>query len=329
MTKIYLVAFFALVAIFGSIMLVRHLYPIHDYQLLAPVKPPVPAEVTKELKVVIGGDVMLDRQNRALGETYSYDYLFQGVASLFKSADIGVVNLEGPVTDYPSKTLLSNGETDDDLTFTFATNTPEALAAAGISLIGLANNHTYNFGAEGLAQTHEWLSKAGVEWFGDPLNTEGTEQIVCKNSICVAFVGYHEFNPGKERILADVKRLSGEGYPVIVMAHWGDEYATNTPSRVKAEAREFVDAGATAIVGAHPHVIGDKEWVGNVPVIYSLGNLLFDQYFSQDVMTGNVAELDFEKNGDDVYLDKVFLYTVSNASRQGPVVVGLPIEFSE
>ncbi len=329
MIKISLAALFAFVVIFGSIIFIRQSSPIHDSQPLVPVKPPPSLPATEEFKVVIGGDVMLDRHNRALGNLYGYDYLFQGIAPLFKSADESVVNLEGPVTDYPSKTLLSNGETDDDLTFTFATNTPEALAAAGISLVSLANNHTYNFGADGLAQTHEWLSDAGVEWFGDPLNTGGTEQIICKNSICVAFVGYHEFNPGQDHILADVKRLSSEGYPVVVMAHWGDEYATNTPARVKAEAREFVDAGATAIVGAHPHVLGDKEWIGNVPVIYSLGNLLFDQYFSQDVMTGNVAELDFEKVDGAVYLDKVLLYTVSNASHQGPVVVGPPIEFSE
>ena len=281
----------------------------------------------QEMKIIIAGDVMLDRHNRALGEKYGYDFLFQNIAPLFHSADVGIANLESAVTDYPSQTLLSNGETDDSFTFTSATNTPEALSNAGISLVSLANNHSYNFGADGLLQTHNWLSVANVSWFGSPLNATGTEKIICKNSICIAFVGYNEFSSGIDNILSDVKRLSDEKYPVVVMAHWGDEYATNTPQRVKDEAKEFVDAGATAIIGSHPHVIGDKEWVGNVPVIYSLGNLLFDQYFSTDVMTGNIAEIDFIKENSVTKIDKIFLYTISNISHLGPAPVGHPIEF--
>ncbi len=224
---------------------------------------------------------------------------------------------------------MSNGETDDSLTFTFATDTPESLIRAGISLVSLANNHSYNFGEDGLAQTRSWLSTDGVSSFGDPNNATGTEQIICKNLICVAFVGYSEFSSGIDGIVSDVTRLSAEGYPVVVMAHWGDEYATNTPQRVKDEAKRIVSAGATAIIGSHPHVEGDKEWIDGVPVIYSLGNLLFDQYFSQNVMTGNVAEIDFEKEDGVTKVNKVFLYTVSNVSHLGPAVVGSPIEFSE
>jgi poly-gamma-glutamate synthesis protein (capsule biosynthesis protein) len=124
--------------------------------------------------------------------------------------------------------------------------------------------------------------------------------------------------------LADVRRLAGQGYPVIVMPHWGDEYAPTAPDRVREKARELVAAGAFAIIGSHPHVIEDKEWIDNVPVIYSLGNLLFDQYFSPAVMLGNIAELTISKDESGTRIDSVRLYTVS----KGSVISGEPIEFT-
>jgi hypothetical protein len=59
----------------------------------------------------------------------------------------------------------------------------------------------------------------------------------------------------------------------------------------------MIEAGADAIIGSHPHVIMDHEWIGKVPVYYSLGNLVFDQYFSPDVLKGNIVELDIERDG--------------------------------
>ena len=290
------------------------------------------APATSTVIVIIGGDVMLDRRDRYIGETSGYDSLFAGIAPLAHQADIAVTNLEGSITTYPSKTLLSNGHTTGDFAFTFATTTASALSRAGFTAVSLANNHSGNFGQIGLDQTHAWLESAGMKWFGDPYNvgagTSSTAAVICRKSICLAFVGYDEFEPGFEGILADVRRLSNEGYPVIVMPHWGDEYASVSPERVKEKARELAAAGAFAIVGAHPHVIEDREWIGDVPVIYSLGNLVFDQYFSPEVMTGSVAELDIEvAPAKSARIIAIRLYAVSNESHKGPVIVGGPVEF--
>ena len=313
----------------------------------------VPA--TSTITILIGGDIMLDRGNRALGEKYGYDSLFAGVDPLFHIADIAIANLEGSITAYPSKTYFSNGLFGKELIFTFATSTTLALKNAGLTTVSLANNHSDNFGRDGINQTHSWLESAGVEWFGDPSNigpvgtsslvlssaaTSSTVDIICRKGICIAFVGYNEFESGYSRILTDVRRLSSEGYPVIVMAHWGDEYATTSPDRVKEKARELVAAGAFAVIGSHPHVIEDREWIGGVPVIYSLGNLVFDQYFSPQVMTGNMAELtvsaippqtdgslDLLAPPKDAHVDSVRLYTISNALHKGPIIEGGPVEF--
>ncbi len=294
---------------------------------------------TTTITIIMAGDIMFDRQERAFGQKDGYDSLLAKVAPLFHSADIAVANLEGPITSNRSLTLTANGKTTGSLAFTFATTTATVLANAGVTLVSLANNHEDNFGRAGVEETHKWLDQAGVEWFGDPANdnfgSTSTEKIICKNKICIAFVGYHEFEPGFENILADVSRLSAAGYPVIVMPHWGDEYASTSPARVKKKARELVDAGAFAIIGPHPHVIEDREWIGDVPVIYSLGNLLFDQYFSPAVKTGNIAELTISKGEGPAQIDRVRLYTVNRSSPKdvkpletAPIIVGEPIEFT-
>jgi len=269
---------------------------------------------------MIGGDVMFDRNVRLLGQKYGYDSLLASTAPLFSSADIVAVNLEGPITSNPSKTLLANGRTTKALIFTFAPKSAEALANAGITLVSLANNHADNFGAAGLAETKKWLAQAGVQWFGDPSNASSSEAVISKNGINVAFVGYHSFQPGFDRILADVARLSASGDFVIVMPHWGVEYAATATPGMKSQARQLVAAGASAIIGSHPHVIEEHVSMGNVPVFYSLGNLLFDQYFDPDVMAGNIVSLRVTKSGTAIKIDDIKVYQTSTASRRSVTV---------
>ncbi len=269
------------------------------------------------VSIIIGGDVMFDRAIRRIGERYGYDSLFTDITSLFKNTDIAMINLEGPITNNVSKTLLENGRTSQELTFTFATTTANTLKDVGISVVSLANNHTANFGTEGFKETKKWLSNAGVKWFGDPWNGSSTDLIIKKNNISVAFVGYHAFDSGFDRVLSSVKNLSSNGNFVIVMPHWGEEYSTSSSPKMRSQAKLLVDAGAGVIIGAHPHVILDREWIADVPVFYSIGNLLFDQYFSPEVMKGNMVELDLIKASDGIHVDKVNVYETSTASKRG------------
>jgi poly-gamma-glutamate synthesis protein (capsule biosynthesis protein) len=100
------------------------------------------------------------------------------------------------------------------------------------------------------------------------------------------------------------------------MPHWGVEYQAHPTADQKEKARELVAAGAKAIIGAHPHVIEDHEWIGQVPVFYSLGNFLFDQYFSAETMKGQVVELNLQKTDHGPVLDSVDIYEASTASHK-------------
>jgi poly-gamma-glutamate synthesis protein (capsule biosynthesis protein) len=133
-----------------------------------------------------------------------------------------------------------------------------------------------------------------------------------------------------------VKRLSDEGDFVIVMPHWGEEYVSTTSPALRAQAKAFVDAGAGAIIGSHPHVVGEQEWMGTVPVFYSLGNFIFDQYFSSSVMKGEIVAFTLQKapaapHG--AMILEMNAYETSLASHKGPSIMSsrrvlLPLDIS-
>ena len=278
---------------------------------------PILSNPVQSLTILMGGDLMLDRGVRLVGQKYGYASLFATATPLFKQADIVVANLEGPITSNKSKTVLANGKTNSSLIFTFDPKSTKAIADSGISVLSLANNHSSNFGNSGLIETKKWLKQSGLEWFGDPYNATTSELIISKNGINVAFVGYHAFAKGFDGVVEQVRRLSDQGNFVIVMPHWGEEYVSSPSALIRSQARTLVSAGAKAIVGAHPHIILEHSWMGDVPVMYSLGNLLFDQQFSPEVIKGNILELKLVKNLDKISLQKVRIYETSIASRRG------------
>ena len=196
---------------------------------------------------------MLDRRIRYIGTKKGYDYLFSSVTPLFRTADVVIANLEGPVTTNPSKTLLPSGVTTDNMSFTFAPSSVQALSNAGITAVSLANNHEDNFGAAGVAETKQWLAKSGVQWFGSPWNVGSSSLVVNSKGMKIAFVGYHSFQSGIENVLADIKRLSADGDFVIVMPHWGPEYVSEPTIKMRDDARRFVAAGAKAVIGSARH----------------------------------------------------------------------------
>lgn len=279
-------------------------------------------------KIIIAGDVMLDRYVRKLGEQNGYNSLFTDIAPLLQSADLAVVNLEGPITASQSKTLLPDGALSQELIFTFDPTAASALAEAGIDLVSLANNHTDNFGPAGLAETKKHLKQNGLAWFANSWNTPGDSQTICEKEICVALVGYHEFSQGFDNVLAEVRELDSQVDLVIVMPHWGEEYVTEPSERLKTKARQLVTAGADLIVGAHPHVVMSKEEVNGVPIFYSLGNFLFDQYFSFETMNGELLEIDLvrDKATGQAQINQILIHGVSNADRSGVLPHTLPPE---
>lgn len=263
----------------------EHILPI----IALPISP-----TAKEVTVLFAGDAMFDRTVRLSAERYGEEYLLDCIDQTLKSADLVVLNLEGPITSTSSVSVGSVPEGAGNYTFTFPTSTATLLAKHGIDIVNLGNNHIRDFGNEGTLSTMQLLSEAGVQYFGDPIKHTVARKDV--GGVPVSFINYNEFighSEAASTTLSQTRAEAAAGRLPVVYTHWGIEYATSTPSSIVALAHQFVDAGAVAVIGSHPHVVEESEIYKNAPIYYSLGNFIFDQYFSYETTHGLMVAITF------------------------------------
>ncbi|PIR82596.1 hypothetical protein COU20_01375 [Candidatus Kaiserbacteria bacterium CG10_big_fil_rev_8_21_14_0_10_59_10] len=257
----------------------------------------LPGEKPPEAVVLFAGDMMFDRAIRIAAQRHREDYIFSCIADVLREADIVVGNLEGPITSRPSMSAGSIIDTPENYTFTFPTTTGELLARHNVRLVHIGNNHTFDMGGEGLAETRHWLEAASVAFFGDPENK--THYIAREDigGVPLSFVGWNDwYGPSREETLAQIAAEAAAGRVVVAYAHWGEEYVPAT-ERQKELARDFVDAGAQLVIGSHPHVIQEDEIYKGAHIYYSLGNFIFDQYWEDAVRTGLLVRVTFSPAG--------------------------------
>jgi poly-gamma-glutamate capsule biosynthesis protein CapA/YwtB (metallophosphatase superfamily) len=245
-------------------------------------------ESKNSMSVVFGGDVMLDRGVRSKINTHGVAYLMDDLVQEFQKADFVVVNLECPVTDLDApltKKFVFKGD-------------PQVLPeirAAGITHCILANNHSYDYGRDGLISTSENLRQVGIVPVGYGISQSSACEpaLLEKNGVRVALFSsvllpleswmYLDDSPGMcqataEQLAARIGQFKEvhSDYLVFVTLHWGVEYQKHPTPVQRQQAKLLVDAGADAIIGHHPHIVQMNELIGDSPVFYSIGNLLFD-----------------------------------------------------
>ena len=233
------------------------------------------------------GDLMLDRFNRRLIQEHGTDYFTQPIERLFWSQDLNVVNLEGPITMRASVSVAQPVSNPNHFKFTFAPQTTIGfLQGRRINVVNLGNNHILNFGRSGLQQTERFLEEGKIAYFGDPIEQEKSFVIQKVGDQQIALVSYNQFAGSTVKdVIQLIKKLRPQVDYLIVYPHWGVEYQAKPTSRQRQLAHQFIDAGADLIVGAHPHVVQSLEIYRDKPIFYSLGNFIFDQYFSPAVRT--------------------------------------------
>ncbi len=208
----------------------------------------------------------------------------------FKTADLVVANGEGLLT---RSQLKSYGEERLDI------GAPPVWARtyrpAGVHLVGLANNHSWDGTAGDVLDNRAAHLAAGVAVYGTGTTPEEAEAPYvlkgatgrCRLAIVPATlksnrrprsgasVAFYEGASGVERLAARVTVLAREGCFVIVSVHWGREVVPTPPKDVVAAAHRLVDAGARVVVGHHPHVLQGVELRNGAAIAYSIGNALF------------------------------------------------------
>lgn len=261
------------------------------------------------------GDIMLDRYVRQMMLKNGPLYPFSAIHDQLQNADLVVGNLEGPITT-SSKHATAGGS----LTFTFDPSTATALQQAGFTALSLANNHTLNFGERGLQSTRQYLQQAGIKPFGDPRNRSHFHLTQIINGQRITLLGYHGLVSGLETVLLDARRAHAKGETVIVFAHTGNEYALRFTARQQRDYRRLVDAGADLVIGSHPHVVQPLEIYHGKLIAYSLGNFVFDQYFSTDTQQQLMLQLQADTRRFAVQL--VPLVSIRSQVRLAPAKLG-------
>ncbi len=228
--------------------------------------------------LVFVGDVML---GRGVARELDGDWVaaFSEVQSWLAQADLAFANLESPLTSVTSSTFRSEGY---DLRA--SPESVAALRAAGFDVVSLANNHTLDAGATGLAQTISTLDAAGIT----NLSSYQSANLPL----------YYLLALDDSAVPLDLDAASGaisiaaeQGSVIVVSIHWGGEYQAAPGPRQQAIARALADAGADVIVGHGPHTLQRTEWMGETLVAYSLGNFLFDQPYPLDCRWGAILRL--------------------------------------
>jgi poly-gamma-glutamate synthesis protein (capsule biosynthesis protein) len=227
---------------------------------------------------------------------------FRKIAPLTAAADITFVNLESPFSD-------SGPYYERGLIFHAAPETIAGLKLAGVSIASTANNHSRDCGPHGVEFTISWLRSHGIEPLGSSESEEITHRgvILVRNGIRFGFLGYtFDQQNGNWRDLdariamadpaalcRDVTALRKRADVVIVSMHNGVEYVDKpTPAQI-AFAHAAIDAGATLVIGHHPHVIQPEENYRQGLIFYSLGNAVFDQYQREATQHGEIVEVSF------------------------------------
>ena len=269
---------------------------------------------TDTVRLLFVGDIMLGRYVETLSRK-DKNYPFSNVSSLLSSSDAVIANLEGPIPDQHKQTPSGS------VRFSFTADAAEILAQNRINIVTLANNHAFDQGEAGLSSTRSALGAAGILYFGHPTKISDRDviRVTIKNKNFV-FIGIHATDEKTFSIpqaVSAVKKMAI--YPddiVIAFVHAGTEYELHSSQFQRDLYHSLIDeAGVDAVIGAHPHVVQEVEEYQGKPIFYSLGNFVFDQYFSDDVQKGLAVQ--FTYHNDDFSYELIPL----QSSRSQPYVL--------
>ena len=241
---------------------------------------------TEPLNIVVSGDYCPINRTEKLCSREKYGDIYNDVLPLLKDKDISITNLECPLTKKvdPIKKAGPNLISDP--------NCINGIKYADFDVVALANNHILDQGVQGLKDTLETCSNAGIHTVGAGMNREEISKTLYlrkKNkNIAILNFAEQEFNMD-ENGHAGVNLLSAvsnyyqiieakkNADIIIVIVHGGHEFYNLPSPRMVNIYRYFADLGATAVIGHHTHCSSGYEIYNDVPIFYSLGNFIFDK----------------------------------------------------
>ena len=249
-----------------------------------------------DFTVAFAGDINLD-ENWATTQRLNaspngiYDCISPELIEEMQNADIMCLNNE---FTYSTKGSPMTGKA---YTFRAAPERVEILKTLGVDVVKLANNHIYDYGKEAFLDTLDVLDEAGIAHMGAGKNLgEAMEPVYQEiDGKTVAFVAASraeknimtpeatENTPGilrcydTARFKEVIQEARAHADFVIAYVHWGTEYSFSLENVQRSTGKEYLDAGADAVIGAHSHCLQGMEYYNGKPILYSLGNYWFNE----------------------------------------------------
>ena len=245
------------------------------------------------ITILVGGDVLTGEKIGPKIVAGDYEMILDAAsAERFRNADVALINLE---------TSVSLRGSPADKTYTFR-SPPENLAFLrdhlGIDVASLANNHALDYGRDAFEDTLVHMREYGIEPIGGGMNiSEAAAPWIAEvHGVKIAFFASNQILPAVSWTATDdragqlvskdpnnlgileknVRAAVEECDYVIVYMHWGIELDKKPHDVQKRTAHALVDMGVDVVIGAHPHVIQSFEYYNGKPIIYSLGNFIFN-----------------------------------------------------
>lgn len=248
-----------------------------------------------DFTLCFGGDISLDENAVTTAQLDASEgdiskCISPELLAIMREADIMCVNNEFTFSD--------NGSPMNGKAYTFRANPKRVsvLQDMGVDIVQLSNNHVYDYGKQALLDTFTTLEDAGIDYFGAGrnLNQAMTPVYYTIDDKVVAFVGASRAEKNKmtpqateekagilrcydtELFLQAIAEADANADFVIAVVHWGTEYSYDLEDVQLTTGKEYLDAGADAIIGGHSHCLQGMEFYDGKPILYSLGNYWFN-----------------------------------------------------
>lgn len=243
-------------------------------------------DANNDIRILLGGDVMLGRSVtvESLDKMKDSTFPFRNIQPLFSNADLVFLNLETPIiTNCPRQT--------SGMVFCAPSEMLSGISGEK-TLVTLANNHTLNHGEMGILETIDHLNERNI-------SHTGRTKLVVKTiqGIRFGFLGFdkdQQNNPVMSESEIKLITDSRQAVDVLLVAlHWGVEYNAHPTKGQITLAEKLSALDVDVIVGHHPHWVQDVTTIGKTTVFYSLGNLVFDQMWSEETRKGLLVKLTY------------------------------------
>ncbi|MEH7010753.1 CapA family protein [Neobacillus niacini] len=282
--------------------------------IIKPMTYEVSDDPTKELSIFFGGDTLLGDAAQKILNRNGYVYPFKYLDQIYKSADVRTLNLETPISQIAKKI-----EAEKDYIYNMPPLVLDVFKQKAFNIFFLANNHSTDYGHDGLLETIMYLKKNSMIPLGAGRNKKEARKalIIRKGNIKVAILNYMSFRKryqekfqhfasnvhsgiaalSKKAVYNDIKALRKIGINTIVVSiHWGKNYEPVSEEQL-LQAKMIVKAGADIIVGHGSHQYQTISMLDGVPVFFSVGNFIFNTPGRSPLTYGFPITLHFNESG--------------------------------